>query len=1254
MKHFHLLCAFLLCTYISHSQIVNIGDPSLKSELIADGVDTNNDGEIQLSEAAAVTILNVTNNYARTFQGIEQFTNLIELHIGSGTSLIGTDSENLDIRKLIHLEELYLRSFSGEVNLSDLSSLRIVDTNLSFGSAGDFNLTGLTNLEKFSNGVFNSNNSEFYLNHLINLTELQLDGHGLTHLDVGNLINLQMLSFANNQITNIDLSNLTNLTQFVCFQNQLTSLDLSNANVIGSLTLANNPLTTLNIKDGIINTFGNNPFNNTNIQSICCDASELTDVQTEVMNAGYTGVTFETNCAPTPSTPYYTIQGKNTLDTNLDGCDAGDGFLSSVKYTISNGTDTATIYTDKFGNYEFIGKTGTYTITPSVPNTSYYSFSSASVTVNLPADGTTVVHDFCIMPNGPPIVTTLPLQLKNDLISQTNIDTNNDGEIQITEAESVTSLTINSPIIKGLGDFINLETLNCTSSIYSNNPVLYLDVTPLSNLKNLYCSGNSLATIDVSQNLLLERLECAANKLTGLLLQNNVNLKRLVCGNFTSSLPVNNIFDANDNSFKTLDVSANTLLEYLSCSYVTLDSLQLGSNTNLTTLLCTNSNLTTLDVTQLPNLVTLYCGTRTVTPYAEGVYIPASVPNQLTVLDVSQNPMLQILSCSENLLTTLNTTGNTGLQTLICNGNLLSALNISQNTQLYTLQCNANDITSLDVSLQSNLIRLNCTNNLLTTIDVTQNPNLSYLDCSNNQITQSFVKNGNTFITTVTEDFSVFYEFKYYGNPMEYICADDFEIDEINTRMPSNINAAVNTYCSFTPGGSYNTIEGTVRYDANGNGCDVSDNAYQYLNLNLTNSTNETSTVATKNDGTYSFHFSDDGVYTLTPELENPSYFTVSPASVTIDFPTDTSPFTQNFCITPNGIHNDIDVTLLPVNVARPGFESNYKIVYKNKGSTTLSGAINLMFEDDVMDFVTSNPTIATQALNSLQWNYTNLAPFESREIVFTMNLNSPTDSFPLNADDVLAFEATISPVIADETMEDNTFVLSQIVVNSFDPNDKTCLQGIQVTTDFIGKYVDYIIRFENTGTANAINVVVKDVIDISMFDPTTLIVTEASHAVATKITNTNTVEFIFENINLPFNDASNDGYVTFKMKTLPTLVENDTFENEAEIYFDYNFPITTNRSITLIKNTLSTTNFELDSFEIYPNPVEDVLVIKTKETIETISIYDIAGRLIQQNSYSGTQNSIEISTRKFTQGTYFVKIKTASGATLVKKIVKA
>ncbi|WP_053002267.1 T9SS type A sorting domain-containing protein [Kordia jejudonensis] len=1258
MKQLSFSLLLLFCVQAIQAQIATIGDPNLKTELIADGVDTNGDGEIQVTEALAVTNLNISGNQTRTFEGIDQFTNLTNLTIGS-SSYPFDEYTNLDLRKLTNLEVLNCSSgINGEVNVSDLNNLKILNAGVAtFGNISKFNLTGLASLEEFSYAPASGGGfTNPYFNQLTNLKKLEISSNSLSFLEIGNLTNLEWLSCANNQLTSLDLSNMSNLTVFSCTQNQLTSLDLSNNNITGSLSFAYNPITSLNIKDGNAITIQSYSLEATNIQNVCCDASELTDIQNSFTNAGYTGVTFETNCAPTPSTPYYTIQGKNTLDSNLNGCDAGDDFLPTVEYTISNGTDDVIIYTDKFGNYEFVGKAGTYTITPSIPNTNYYSISPASITVNFPADGTTVIQDFCVTPNGAPIVTSLSTRLKNDILAQTNVDTNGDGEIQITEAESVTSLTVISPIIKGLDDFINIETLNCNGSSIFANPyntvfVLYLDVSPLVNLKNLYASRNRIATLDVSQNTNLERLDCRGNLLNSLLLTNNPNLTYLSCGNFTANpiIPPGAYSEVNRNTFKILDLSTNTLLESVNCSYATMEGIVFGSNTNLETIYCINNGLTSLDISQLPNLKTLHCFTNDGT----SSYIPNSEPNQLAALNVSQNVNLENLNCSNNLLTSIDVSQNSNLLYFDCSNNPLNSFDISQNTGLKTLGCANVGLTILDLSLFPDLYSVNCADNQLTTLDISQNPILQYLTCQNNQITQLFVKNGNNFETTVT-DYYASYHFRYSGNPLEYICADEFEIEEILNYMPSNLSVAVNTYCSFVPGGSYNTIEGTVRFDANANGCDINDNPYEYLNLNLTNSTNETTTIATQNDGSYSFHFSDDGVYTLTPILENPLYFTVSPASITVNFPTDASPFTQNFCITPNVVANDVDITLIPLNQARPGFDSNYKIVYKNKGNTTITGAIQLTFEDDVMDLVMSNPTVTTQAVNSLLWNYANLLPFETREIFFTMNLNTPTDaSFPLNSDDVLDFEATITPIVADETMDDNTNTLSQTVVNSFDPNDKTCLQGTEITTDLVGEYVDYMIRFENTGTANAINVVVKDVINTTMFDPSTLIVTNAIHAVTTRFTNANTVEFIFENINLPFDDASNDGFVTFKIKTLPTLAINDTFENEAEIFFDYNFPIETNKAITLVEDTLNTPNFELDDFEMYPNPVKDMLIIKTKEAIETIKIYDISGRLIRQTAYTATQNTIEITTAKFTTGTYFINIKTVSNATLVKKMIK-
>ncbi|MCH2196392.1 hypothetical protein [Kordia sp.] len=130
-----------------------------------------------------------------------------------------------------------------------------------------------------------------------------------------------------------------------------------------------------------------------------------------------------------------------------------------------------------------------------------------------------------------------------------------------------------------------------------------------------------------------------------------------------------------------------------------------------------------------------------------------------------------------------------------------------------------------------------------------------------------------------------------------------------------------------------------------------------------------------------------------------------------------------------------------------------------------------------------------------------------------------------------------------------------------------------------------------------------------------------------TNIKGGNRVEFVFENINLPFDDATNDGYVVFNIKTLLALEECDTFENTADIYFDFNLPITTNTSSTLISNPLSISeeNLESDTIKIYSNPTSDKLFISATETIRSIEVRTLDGRLLKNKIITSNNNEYEL-----------------------------
>ena len=659
------------------------------------------------------------------------------------------------------------------------------------------------------------------------------------------------------------------------------------------------------------------------------------------------------------------------------------------------------------------------------------------------------------------------------------------------------------------------------------------------------------------------------------------------------------------------------------------------------------TNLTSLDIDGLPLLQTLDLSNNTLLYNLEvsRCYVLSSLNlqgcSQLHDMDIFYSKIASInLSGLTNLyqvnmslcqLENIYLNNNTNLNSLNLAVNNLQTIPINQTPNLKFLTLTQNQINTLDFSGFPKLEALGVGTNKFTTIDLSQNKNLTSFYCDKNPFLQSlFIKNGiHNF------DSTSIYPSSFTDTPnLVYICADDFEIPNIISLLPSANTCVVNSYCSFTPGGIFYNIQGNTKVDANNNGCDANDANKAFQKFSITGG-GITGTMIANTSGDFSLSVQ-PGSHTMTPILENPAYFTISPSSITATFPQQTSPFIQNFCITPNGVHNDLETVIVPVTAASPGFESKYKIIYKNKGNTTQSGTLVFNYNENITDYMSATLSPTSQSSGTLNWNFTNLLPFETREIIVTLKLNTPTQTPAVNGGDILHYTAQINGV-TDETPADNNFSLNQTVVNSFDPNDKTCLEGTSIAQTQVGDYVHYLIRFENTGTANARNIVVKDEIDISKFDISSLVPLNGSHNYVTRITNPNIVEFIFENIQLPFDDANNDGYVAFKIKTKSTLNTGDSFSNTAKIYFDYNAPIVTNTYTTSIASTLATSEVKnnKNTISIYPNPVKDILYIQSPDEVTKAEIYDVAGRLI--NSMGAKGNSINIS--DLPKGNYLIKL---------------
>src|SRR5690606_16175336 len=323
----------------------------------------------------------------------------------------------------------------------------------------------------------------------------------------------------------------------------------------------------------------------------------------------------------------------------------------------------------------------------------------------------------------------------------------------------------------------------------------------------------------------------------------------------------------------------------------------------------------------------------------------------------------------------------------------------------------------------------------------------------------------------------------------------------------------------------------------------------------------------TSQDGTYIF-FTQEGEYILSADVENPTFFNVTPITETVVFPdNNNNEEIVNFCISPNGEYNDLEVVIAPLTPARPGFEATYKIVYRNKGNQIMSDGLNFFFNQNLMTFVSASVEPDSQGSGSLNWSYENLMPFESRSIIVIMQINPPTHpTYPVNIDDVLTFTSLISPSDGDENTEDNLYVLNQTVVGSYDPNDITCIEGDVLDPDYIGEELHYVIRFENTGTFYAENIVVAMKIDEELYDISSLRVLDASHDVRAQVRG-NVAEFFFNQIYL---DSGGHGNILLVMKSMTALEEGDAVQSKADIYFDYNYPIITNDAVTIFEATMS------------------------------------------------------------------------------------
>lgn len=402
-------------------------------------------------------------------------------------------------------------------------------------------------------------------------------------------------------------------------------------------------------------------------------------------------------------------------------------------------------------------------------------------------------------------------------------------------------------------------------------------------------------------------------------------------------------------------------------------------------------------------------------------------------------------------------------------------------------------------------------------------------------------------------------------NPLLKICNNDNICGKITQNNPSLLSIydnapGCNNLDEVALSCNLNTLEGTIKLNTKDDDCV---NGIGMNNIRIeTSDGNLTAYTFTDDNGMFSFKLPNGNFQTTV--ILDPGLMLLNPPIQTTTFSRGDTIEIINFCTTATTSFNDLKISIVPPEEARPGFEASYVLVYENMGTLPMSGTISFQFDDSKLSYLGADITETRRNLDILEWDFSDLNPFQKKKIVITFIVEAPPIA---NIGEEISFGSSIIPQENERLPEDNTFYLKQTLVGSYDPNDIRVLEGEEVNIDNTDEYLNYIIRFQNTGTASAINVKIDHELDADL-DWETFTPISSSHLNITTITDGKDVEFLFENINLPdstANEPASHGHVAFKIKPKTDVAVGDVVRGSASIYFDFNPPIITNTVSTKI-----------------------------------------------------------------------------------------
>ncbi|MBP7713947.1 MAG: T9SS type A sorting domain-containing protein [Bacteroidia bacterium] len=443
-------------------------------------------------------------------------------------------------------------------------------------------------------------------------------------------------------------------------------------------------------------------------------------------------------------------------------------------------------------------------------------------------------------------------------------------------------------------------------------------------------------------------------------------------------------------------------------------------------------------------------------------------------------------------------------------------------------------------------------------------------------------------------------------------------------------------------------INGKIYIDANSN--TIQDSNEINLPNRMITEQNTGRIAFSEQNGNYNVSVLDTGNFTVSAATLN--YYNSVPLVHTAYFNSIQQVDSLNdFAFQPNGIINDVCVKLTPVSLFRSGFDATYNISFVNNGTTTLTPTV-IFFPDTSVSFVTSSATPASVTTDSIVWNIGALTPFQSGNIVVTVNVHT---GLPIGS--LINSRVRIEPVAGDANPGCNYSEWGVFTTGSFDPNDILVNRDTLFTTEIPNPpYLDYIIRFQNTGNDTAFNVKVLNPLDTNKLQLNTLEYVASSHPVNMNfIYHERNMEFKFDNILLPdsnVNEPLSHGFIHYRIKPKTSLVLNDNIQNNAAIYFDFNDPVITNTATTHVVLPTGIASYQSpENIQLFPNPAQSEINLQHITAVEKIQVIDVLGKIVFEKN-TNNQQYLKINISQVQNGVYFVKAYSAQGV-VVKKFVK-